>query len=382
LFEQEETASLDRFLAWFGQGEVEVKRDPSAPSNAVRVMTVHGAKGLEAPLVILADATHDPDKVGGTSSIVEVPIADVGPVPMIRPRKDECAPVFRALIDDSRRADGEEHWRLAYVGLTRAAERLVIAGVKPRRDVSQASWHAATSRAMQTLGASTVEVEGWGATLVWEGEGKGLLSRKASRQPIEPLTIPECLRRPAPPEARPPRPLTPSQIAEDRDAAPPPSPELRAAARRGTLLHSLFERLPGVASAERRSLALRWLERVGVADNSRVEIAEAACRLIDDPRFADLFGQDSLAEAPIAATLGDGRVIAGTVDRLCIGPDLVRVIDFKTGRSIPADVESIPSGHRAQMEAYSDALKVIFPGRRIEASLLYTAGPSLITLPG
>jgi ATP-dependent helicase/nuclease subunit A len=183
-------------------------------------------------------------------------------------------------------------------------------------------------------------------------------------------------------EARPPRPLAPSQIAEDRDAAPPPSPELRAAARRGNLLHSLFERLPGVAPADRRSLALRWLERAGVDEISRSEIAGSACSVIGDPEFADLFGPDSLAEAPIAATLADGRVVAGTVDRLCVGTQVVRVIDFKTGSNIPPDVDSIPVGHRAQMDAYAEALKIIFPGRRIEASLLYTGGPRLITLPG
>jgi ATP-dependent helicase/nuclease subunit A len=382
LFEQAENASLDRFIAWFGQGEVEVKRDPSAPANAVRVMTVHGAKGLEAPLVILADATHDPDKVGGTSPIVDVPVAAVGNVPLIRPRKDECAPVFRALIDASREADQQEHWRLAYVGLTRAAERLVIAGVKPKREVSQASWHSAAFRAMQALGAAPVAIEGWGSALVWEGEGKALLPRKPRKPPPAPIAIPDWLGRPAPVEARPPRPLAPSQIAEDRDAAPPPSPALRAAARRGSLLHSLFERLPGVAPPDRRSLALRWLERAGVDEISRSEIAGSACSIIGDPEFADLFGPDSLAEAPIAATLADGRVVAGTVDRLCVGTQVVRVIDFKTGSNIPPDVDSIPVGHRAQMDAYAEALKIIFPGRRIEASLLYTGGPRLITLPG
>jgi len=381
-FEQEEIASLDRFLAWFGQGEVEVRRDPSAPSNAVRVMTVHGAKGLEAPLVLLADATHDPDKVGGTSSTVDVPIPNIGKVPVVRPRKDECAPIFRALIDEAKAADQEEHWRLAYVGLTRAAERLVIAGVKPKREVPQGSWHAAAARAMQSLGAATVEVEGWGSALVWEGKGGAIIPRKAGKPPIEPIVVPDWLRTPAPVESRPPRPLAPSQIAEDRDAAPPPGPELRDAARRGTLLHSLFERLPGVDPAERQSLAHRWLERAGVEATARNEIAAAACSIIGDPAFAELFGPDALAEAPIAATLADGRVVAGTVDRLCIGPELVRVVDFKTGRGVPTDIAGVPAAHRAQMEAYVEALKVIFPGRRVEASLLYTSAPRLITLPG
>ncbi len=381
-FEQEEIASLDRFLAWFGQGDVEVKRDPSAPSNAVRVMTVHGAKGLEAPLVLLADATHDPDKVGGTSSILDVPLPGVGEIPIVRPRKDECAPIFRAIIDAAKAADQEEHWRLAYVGLTRAAERLVIAGVKPKRDVPQGSWHAAAARAMQALGAAPAEIEGWGSALVWEGQGAATSPRKAGKAAVAPIAVPDWLRRPAPVEARPPRPLSPSQITEDRDAAPPPSPEMREAARRGTLLHSLFERLPGVDPAERAELALQWLERAGVEEDARIEIAGAACSLIADPQFAALFGTDALAEAPIVAALADGRVVAGTVDRLCIGPDFVRVIDFKTGRGVPTDIGAVPPAHRAQMEAYAEALQVIFPGRRVEASLLYTSGPRLITLPG
>ena len=382
-FEGEETASLERFLAWFGQGDVEVKRDPAAPSNAVRVMTVHGAKGLEAPFVLLADATHDPAKVGGTSSIIEFPIPDVGTVPMVRPRKEECAPVFRVLIDEARAADVEEHWRLAYVGLTRAAERLVIAGVKPKKDVPEVSWHSVSGRAMHGLGAAPVEVEEWGSALVWEGAARSAVARRTAKPALEPIPIPEWLRRPAPEEERPPRPLAPSQIAEDRDSMPPPGPEMREAARRGTLLHALFERLPGAAPADRHSLALRWLERQGVAEEAkRVEIAGAACSLIGDPAFSGLFGPDSLAEAPIAATLPDGRVVAGTVDRLCVGEKLIRVIDFKTGRAVPANADAVPPGHRAQMQAYAEALRVIFPGRTIEASLLYTAGPKLIALPG
>jgi ATP-dependent helicase/nuclease subunit A len=381
-FEQEEIASLDRFLAWFGQGEVEVKRDPAAPSNAVRVMTVHGAKGLEAPLVLLADATHDPEKVGGTSSIMDVPLPGVGELPIIRPRKDECAPVFRALIDAARDADRQEHWRLAYVGLTRAAERLVIAGVRPRRNLSEQSWHAAAARSMQSLGATPRELDGWGQALVWEGGGSSTHKPRAGKAVLDPIAVPEWLRQPAPIEARPPRPLAPSQIVADLDAAPPPTPEMREAALRGTLLHALFERLPGVETADRLPLALKWLERMGTGDAERQEIAEAACSLVADPAFADLFGPGALGEAPIAATLPDGQVIAGTVDRLCIGDDLVRVIDFKTGRAVPADLASVPSAHRRQMEAYAGALRVIFPGRRVEASLLYTAGPRLITVPG
>ncbi|MEO5809533.1 MAG: UvrD-helicase domain-containing protein, partial [Sphingomicrobium sp.] len=363
-FEAQETPSLDRFLAWFANGDVEIKRNPAAPSNAVRVMTVHGAKGLEAPLVILADATHDPARTGGNRSVMDLTREDGEPVPLVRPRAAERASPFRELIEEAERLNLEEHWRLLYVGLTRAAERLVIAGVMPRNGVVDNSWHARTKLAMAGLGAEPFSSPLWGEGMRWARTGG--TTKKSRRAPIDhgqPLR-PGWLDRPAPIEETPPRPLAPSALG-DQGAAPPPSPELRAAARRGTLIHALFERLPGADAASRETLALAWLGQAGVTDPAeRSEIATAVLRVIDDPRYADLFATDALAEAPIAATLADGRVIAGTIDRLCIGDTLVRVIDFKTGRGVPADAASVPNSHRAQMTAYAEALRVIFPGRR------------------
>ena len=369
-FERTEIASLDRFLAWFERGDVEIKRDTAAPGNAVRVMTVHGSKGLEAPVVILADATADPAKMGGSRSF-ELPLAG-GKVPLVRPRKDEMVDPFGPIAAADKKRELQEHWRLLYVALTRAAERLVIAGVMPRR-LSDDSWHSRVERALTGLGAVKDEV----GSLVYRGTIRGFpVRRTGSSVKIAAVAQPAWLHSVAPPEPRPPRPLSPSSMRDDREVSAPPNPAQIAAARRGTLLHALFERLPGVAPADRRTAALRWLERsADVADQeARDELIDTALRVLDDPAFAAVFAPDALAEAPIAATLPDGRVIAGTVDRLCVSDDLVRVIDYKTGRASPS--------HAIQMTAYRDALAVIFPGRRIEAALLYTATPELVTLPG
>ena len=152
-----------------------------------------------------------------------------------------------------------------------------------------------------------------------------------------------------------------------------------AAAQRGTWIHQLLERLPAVEPSGRPSAAAQWLERsAGIGDPAiRDEIVEQVCGILADERFSALFGPDSLGEAPLAATLPDGRVIVGTVDRLRVGDSRVEVIDFKTGR-VPAADGEVPKAHRAQMQAYSDALRVIFPGREIRAALLYTAGPKLV----
>ncbi|MBA2466513.1 MAG: UvrD-helicase domain-containing protein, partial [Sphingomonas sp.] len=382
-FERNETPSLDRFLAWFGRGDVEVQRDPSAPAQAVRVMTVHGAKGLEAPYVILADATADPAKIGGVSRSITMTIAG-SKVPVVRPRKDERVSPFAEIMADKQVTDLQEHWRLLYVGLTRAIERLVICGLKPTYAMADNSWHQRVERALGALGAQPEDDQRWGQAIRYRGTVSAVVPKpRPARIGIEPLPVPDWARRAAPPESRPPRPLAPSAAEEDREAAPAPSLEQRAAARRGTLIHALFERLPGVAREARMPAAVRWLEHsAGVAEaGDREALASLVCAILDDAQFAPLFGPESLAEAPIVATLADGRVIAGKVDRLLVEDARVSVIDFKTGRA-PASAAQIPASHRKQMAAYSDALAVIFPGRAIHSALLYTAGPTLFELGG
>jgi ATP-dependent helicase/nuclease subunit A len=380
-FERNEIASLDRFLAWFSRGTVDVQRDPGQPANEVRVMTVHGAKGLEAPVVILADATADPARLGRRPLSVDVEVG--GPtVPLLRPKKEERCPPFEDIIAAGEKRDLEEHLRLLYVALTRAADRLIVSGVMPkaRKDGADPrpanSWHVIVEQAMSPIAAP-----GEGHVAQRYGSDGRLARQAREKVELPAVVVPEWARTPAPPEARPPRPLAPSAIAEDNEAAPPPSEAQRAAAERGTLIHQLLERLADVEMQERHATALRWLERsagIGSSERRR-EIADTVCAVLSDSRFSAFFGDGSLAEAPLAATLSDGRVVAGTVDRLLVEPGRVSVIDFKTGR-VPDSEISIPASHRAQMSAYSEALRVIFPDREVRAALLYTSGPRLFEL--
>lgn len=374
-FEAQESAGLQRFLHWFASGEVEVKRDPEARNNAVRVMTVHGSKGLEAPVVFLADATADPANLGAISP----PLAMNG-IPLIRPRKEELCPPFDELIEEEKKRDLQEHHRLGYVALTRAAERLVIAGLKPRRgEISANSWYKVVEGALTALGAA-VQPDG---TLQFVRAGEVRLAPERRRIVLPRLALPAWTRQAAPAEARPPRPLAPSQLGPDLEASPPPTPAMRAAAERGRLLHALFERLPETRLDERRAAALAWLERSGAVPSfeERAVLVDAALSIIEAPEHAELFAPGALAEAPTAARLADGTVIAGTVDRLLVTGDRVQVVDFKTGRRVPASAADLPASHRRQMQAYAEALGIIFPGKRIEAALLYTEAPRLIPVP-
>jgi ATP-dependent helicase/nuclease subunit A len=153
------------------------------------------------------------------------------------------------------------------------------------------------------------------------------------------------------------------------------------AARQGRLLHALFERLPGVDAKRRQAVGERWLlQSAGVADRELAEaLVRKACAIIGDPEHADLFSDDSLAEAPIAAVVGE-QVVAGTVDRLLVRADRVRVVDFKTGRRVPKDIAAVPEYHLIQMAAYVAALETVFADRPVEAALLYTSGPQMFVL--
>ncbi|PTQ07404.1 double-strand break repair helicase AddA [Sphingomonas oleivorans] len=385
-FEADATPTLQRFLDWFDRGEVEITRDPSAPLDAVRVMTVHGAKGLQAPLVILADATADPDASRADS--IHWSIGEDGPtLPVFRPRKAELAGSLTADLEAARIRERAEHWRLLYVALTRAEEWLVVAGAlgpRARGVPPQESWYQAVDAALDALGAGLVDDPLWTAARHYRGEGgTPLAPRVRTASEVEPsIAEPEWLRRPAPHEARPPRPLAPSSLGPDDVADPPPTPALLDAARRGRLLHALFERLPAVAPDDRIAAADRWLQAsAGVEEDAlRKALIRDACAIIADPALSGIFGPDSLAEAPIAAVVG-GTVVAGTVDRLLVTDDRVQVVDFKTGRRVPRDAASAPEHHLRQMAAYVGALEIIFPGRQVEAALLYTSGPTLFSLP-
>src|SRR5206468_2351199 len=173
--------SLQRFLDWFARGSVEIVRDPSAPLDAVRVMTVHGSKGLQSPVVILADACADPDRrgggLGGSFARME---SGSGSLPVFRPRKEEVGEPLKSQVAAQDQAEREEHWRLLYVAMTRAEERLFIGGALGAADRGgppASSWYTALEAALVGLGAEWREDDLWGRALAY---GDDLAPAKAA----------------------------------------------------------------------------------------------------------------------------------------------------------------------------------------------------------
>jgi len=286
-----------------------------------------------------------------------------------------------AAEEEAARLDREEHWRLLYVAMTRAEEALFVAGALGPREKEPAadSWYARLATLFEDEPLADAI---WGARREW-GRLPPLIATQAAQEREAPLELPAWATRPVGPEPRPPRPLAPSSAGEDQAPDPPtPSGAPSEAARRGTLIHGLLERLPELPRDARREAALRWLARqaVDLADEMRAEMANSALAVLDTPEWAEIFGPAALAEVPLAATVG-GQVIAGTADRLLVTPERVLVVDFKTAQRPPASLDEVPLSTLRQMAAYVAALGAIFPGRAIEAALLYTHAPRLIALP-
>jgi ATP-dependent helicase/nuclease subunit A len=381
-FEADHAPSLQGFLAWIETDEVELKRDPETAGTAVRIMTVHGAKGLQAPIVVLADAARTPQGSGEDQVLLEWgPLSE--PLPVFFGGKDNRIDEISREIEHRKALADEEYWRLLYVALTRAEDMLFVGGALGAREAEPGpgSWHAATRTALAGLGAVEVADPIWGDALQYvHGVPPALVGddRPAAIAPA----LPDWARALPPAEPIPPRPLSPSQLAADDVVSRPPGKAMLRAARRGTLLHKLFERLPEVAPDRRRAAALRWLaaQAPDFDAAARDDIADTALGILERPDFAAIFGPDALAEAPVAAVVG-GIVVAGAVDRLLIEAGRVQVVDFKTGLSVPADLAAVPPYHLRQMGAYAAALAQVFPGRRVDAALLYTEAARLIELP-
>lgn len=396
---------LQAFLATLETDSPEIKREMEKGRNEVRIMTVHASKGLEAPVVFLVDSGGDAIHASHIPALRTMPLDHAfGPVPpavIWVPGADCENSVTREIKARLKRAAEEEYRRLLYVGMTRAADRLVVCGYQNAENPSYSYWQQMVRDALCEPEAA----EAWTYTAGGE-EWKGLRFRVTPRgddslpaasapAATGSAGIPEALDRPLRGPKRLPRPLAPSGASVIIDGGEPepsvgsplfPSgPAKEGAMERGRIVHRLLQVLPGLASEEREEAALRYIDRAARdwTPAEAGEVLRSVFAILDDPGFAPVFAPGSEAEVSIMGTLtlaGREHAVSGRIDRLAIAGDRVLIVDYKTNRPPIRDLSGVPAAYKAQLAIYRAVLAPLYPGRTIEAALLFTEAPALVRL--
>jgi ATP-dependent helicase/nuclease subunit A len=392
-YERRETASLQGFIAWLRSAETGVKRDMEITRNEVRVMTVHGAKGLEARTVILADTTTPPCGPPQRQPRLLTLAADpANPTQLVWiGRKATDASPVRAARERMQHENEDEYRRLLYVAMTRAIDRLIVCGAEGERIRAPGCWWDLVANALLPLASEVPQQEGEGK--VWR-YCKGLpFTAPSSQSPQQARVqseLPPYLRRDAPPAAPRVIALAPSRAHDEssprRASAAGGRREREKAMARGVLMHRLLQALPDVAACARPDAARRHLRRNGKAFTAAEceGMVEEICRLLEDARFSTIFAPGSRAEVSIAARFSqEGRMIgvSGQVDRLAVTAEEVLIADFKTNRPAPQQLSDVPPAYVSQLALYRRALLQLYPQKAVRAALVWTEIPALMEIP-
>ncbi|MEO0773585.1 MAG: double-strand break repair helicase AddA [Pseudomonadota bacterium] len=372
-YERNAVDSLTGFLVWMETDDLEIKRQMDSAEDLIRVMTVHGAKGLESPIVILPDTA-----LWRKRSTADLAQTEAGV--LWQSAQDEATDFQRQMDESARAAEEAERDRLLYVGLTRAEQWLVV-GAAGDLGKDGRSWHDQVRLGMETLGAAPfgdgirLENGDWGQVCTETPDPE--------KPPADALA--DFMRRPAPEVVAVNPTISPSDLGGAKALADEDGLDEETAKRRGRQVHRLLEFLPEVAPEQWPGVSQHLLasgpDKAGPEDQQHV--TEEAYRLLRDPGLDHLFNGNALSEVTVTANLDllGGQRIHGVVDRLILSQTKILAVDFKTNAGVPARPEDCPPGLLRQMGAYAHALRQIYPRHDIETAILWTKDARLMHLP-
>jgi ATP-dependent helicase/nuclease subunit A len=388
-YERSNTGSLQGFLAWLAEARAEIKRDMDVARGEVRVMTVHGAKGLEARIVILADTCSAPDGRHDPKLFwVQSPGRATGSeIPLWSPNKAADPPAAAEARAGIRAENEAEHRRLLYVALTRAEDRLVVAGFEGATERRPGNWYDMIAGALRAAGAR-VEPDGEGERLVYEPTPRRPVENQHAAREAAAVEMPDWLFQMAPSERAAEVTLNPSEADHPEELAGvgalvPPDPRIL---RRGALIHALLQYLPDVAPSRQSEHALAFLGRAAPEwREDHGHWTEEALAVLALPELAALFGAGSRPEVSLAGRIarsgGGDYVVSGRIDRLSVGAEAIRIADFKTNRHPPKALAGVPETYLRQIALYRHLLRKLYPGKTVKALLVWTATATVMELP-
>ena len=373
-YERASVPSLTGFLSWLESDDPEIKRQTEAAGKRIRVMTVHGSKGLEAPIVIMPDTADRKNEFRGQ-------IVGVEGTALYKQSKDDSPAVLQDAVDQQIAAQQAERERLLYVSMTRAEKWLIIAAAGEATSGGK-SWYESVSNAAEKLPFEPVSHDGQIIQRLESGDWTALKDHSQSdlpqdaQIPLEPQFMKAAPDGPSRPQT-----FSASKLPGPKALAGPDGLDETAAMRFGTKVHLLLEHLPSVAPAERFTLAQGLLSGYDEKEENVAVCAEVET-VLSNKALAPLFAEDALSEVALSAPSATlGKRLHGIIDKLVLSGDRVLAVDFKTNATAPEAPQDTPLGILRQMGAYSEALALMYPNRRIETAILWTKTASLMTLP-
>lgn len=396
---------LQAFLETLDAASPEIKRELDQNRDEVRIMTVHASKGLEAAVVFMVDPGNG-GAAGRTPKLLSFdmnePAGYQGKGFLWLPKSEFGTGFTAELVEELKMRSEEEYRRLLYVGMTRAEDRLILCGYRGERE-SENTW---IKLAADGLGDEAVP---------FDHPVEGVNARRYRKTPLTKITIhsetdtkeadypplPDHYRKVLEPEQGLPRPLTPSGasalIEEDAEQiirsgspvleqADEMQDNMRSfALQRGTIMHTLLQRLPDLPPQQREQAAQRYLNIAASHwhQSQREKILASVSTILDDPQFAAVFSPGSKAEIALMGKLqlrGREQIVSGQIDRLCVENDRVLIVDYKSNRPPARTLQEVPKAYITQLALYRALVAPLYPDKSVEAALLFTEGPYLIVL--
>lgn len=374
LFEQENLPTLQNFMRWIYADEVEIKRElEQAKDDAVRLMTVHGSKGLQAPIVFLPDTARVPAFSKKATLMFDDELAYY---PLSAGAYDQTC----SEIHQKQKEKGfEEYRRLLYVALTRAEDVLYVCGCKSSKDIDPNSWYKLCEKVIKSAGKEICKD-------VFAYEVPQLLKIPDIKRPItaEP-EMKECawLDQPAAWEEPLSKPYLPSHLEDENpDLSDSPLSENKTGLQKGLLMHKLLQFLPAAESLENIQNTVKIYLDKNAWDlplSVRTEIRDNLFKILQKPELKFIFSENSKAEVPVVGE-AFGKIYSAQIDRLVIENDCVKIIDFKTNRYVPADVSAVPANYVRQLKVYQALIEKIYTGKTVETYILWTQNAFLMKI--
>jgi ATP-dependent helicase/nuclease subunit A len=375
-YEQVEAPSLTGFLGWIEKDESDIKRQMDTQASEIRVMTVHGAKGLESPIVILPDTAKR-----GAPRLDEIQQLQGGLAFWKSAKPDSPAKIVEAL-DTKQGFLEQERLRLLYVALTRAEYWLIMCGAGDPGKEGE-SWYNLVEAGAEELGAVGVAFGGQAIKRYEPFGWSDAVDVPETRDTKPDLALPDWAATNAPAIADQPQTINPSKLGGTKIVeGSTEGQDEEAALRHGRQIHALLEHLPKVESGDWPTFAAQILnsgEDKTTTDEAATLLAEVV-PILENPDLKPLFASGTLAEVPVVTQI-DGQPLYGVIDRLVLTENHVLVVDFKSNAAVPAAIKEVPEGLLQQMGAYAAALAQIYPDRQIETAILWTKTAELMHLP-